>query len=283
MARPTIEPITSERLPEFCAFLNEHLDASRPVSAWLESFRVQWARQVPNHGFALLNEGRIVGGIGALYADRWVRGRHETFCNITSWCVLDAHRQQSMRLAMAVIAQPGLHFTDLSPTKVVGGTLQFLKFKPIDERQVVVPNLPWWAPGSPRILDRPSDIEAALSGQALRDYRAHAVFPWLRHLVMGSSDAWCHVIYKRRSYKGLPSAQILYASDRQLLQTGLRRLCSSFAARGMATTHLERRWLSTPPKLSVERHGFNAKVFLSPTLEAADIDYLYTETMALDV
>ena len=69
----------------------------------------------------------MVGGIGAIYSERPVHGRTERFCNITSWCVQDAFRAQSMRLAMALTSQDGFHFTDLTPTAVVSKTLQFLR------------------------------------------------------------------------------------------------------------------------------------------------------------
>ena len=108
-----------------------------------EGVSQDWCPSKPNNGFLIRHEGRIVGGIGAIYAERLVRGRTERFCNITSWCVLDAFRAQSMRLAMALTGQPGFHFTDLTPTEVVSKTLQFLKFKPMNERQAIWPNLPW--------------------------------------------------------------------------------------------------------------------------------------------
>ena len=56
-----------------------------------------------------------------------IRDPPERFCNITSWCVLQPYRSHSLRLAMALVSQPGYHFTDLSPTQLVAGTLRFLK------------------------------------------------------------------------------------------------------------------------------------------------------------
>jgi hypothetical protein len=104
------------------------------------------------------HEVRIVGGIGAIYAERPVRGRIERFCNITSWCVQDAYRSQGTRLAMALTGQAGFHFTDLTPTAVVSKTLQFLNFKPMNEREAIWPNDPElflryrWAIGSHLLL-----------------------------------------------------------------------------------------------------------------------------------
>src|SRR5690242_7544788 len=121
---PALLPIRDEDLREFCTFLHEHLSPAIPVGQWVDAFRQHWRVEKPNNGFLIrASDGTIVGGIGAIYSEQRVRGRAERFCNITSWCVLDAYRSHSMRLAMALVSQPGYHFTDFSPTKVVAGSL----------------------------------------------------------------------------------------------------------------------------------------------------------------
>lgn len=282
MARPDIEPITDATLPEFAAFLEAHMGVPRSAADWEAGLRVDWGFPRPNFGFLVRDGGKVVGGIGAYYAERTIRGNLERFCNITSWCVLDSHRQQSMRLAMAVIGQPGYTFTDFSPTEVVGKSLRFLKFKPLDERQAVILNLPCLLPIG-RLRSRPEEIEALLEGEALKIYRDHAGFPWLRHVLLGDGARWCHVIYKRTSFKGLPAANILYISDGEVFSRRFRRLSSHFMTKGMASTLVECRFLGRLPWPHAIRAGFNAKVFFSPSLGDADIDYLYSESMALDL
>lgn len=284
MARPSIEPVTAATLPEFAAFLHQHLDRSRSPAQWAEGLAQGWATEAPNHGFVVRDNGAIVGGIGAYYADRVIDGRPERFCNITSWCVLDAYRQQSMRLAMAVVNQKGYHFTDFSPTKVVGGTLKFFKFRPIDERRVMALNLPWpWLGDGLHIVSRPQEIERCLEGQALKTWQDHRGFPWLQHVLLGRPGAWCHVVYKRRRFKGLPSATLVHASDRALLRAGWRRLTRHLLSRGLVSTDVEYRLLGGQPWPSVLRSGFNEKLFLSETLGEDQVDYLYSETVALDL
>ena len=236
----------------------------------------------PNHGFVLRDAERIVGGIGAYYAESTIKGQPQRICNITSWCVLDAYRKQSMRLAMALIAQKGYHFTDFSPTKIVGGVLQFLRLRPLDERQVVIINLAWPAIGS-KLLTQPQDIENALQGDALRAYRDHTMFPWLHHVLIGTPNKWRHVIYKRTRFKWLPSAHVLYLCDPAIFEQRYCRLARHFIARGLASTQVECRFLTRRPCPSAIRSGFNAKVYLSPTPSDNDIDNLYSETMALDL
>ena len=283
MPRPIIEPVTDVTLPEFARFLHANLQRDRTPEEWVTGLRTQWAAEQPNYGFVIREADQIVGGIGAYYADRLVGGRAEKFCNITSWCVLDAFRQQSMRLAMSIINQPGYHFTDFSPTKVVGGTLKFFKFKELDERVAVILNLPGFPTGSAQVLYRPQDIQSALVGDALKIYRDHSVYPWLQHILLGQPGAWCHVIYKRRIFKGLPAATVLYLSDGSLFYKCFRSLSTHLLLRGIVSTHVECRFLNKVPAPFTVRTGFNPKLYLSATLTDADIDYLYSETMALDL
>lgn len=284
MAQPTVEQITDSSLPEFCAFLQQHMPVARSATDWERGLRNQWMPEHPNFGFMLRSDAAaVVGGIGALYANRTICGKPEKFCNITSWCVLDAYRQQSMKLAMAVISQPGFTFTDFSPTKVVADTLKFFKFKEIDEREAVMLNVPGVPLTGGRVLHRPEDIQAALTGDDLTIYRDHAKFPWLHHVVVGRPANWCHVIYKRIIFKGLPAATVLYLGDPQVFARNFRHLATFFLARAMISTHVEHRMLEGLPWPYKIRSGFTRKVFMSASLDASDVDYLYSETMALDL
>lgn len=281
MSKPEILPITSADLPEVGVFLNAHLAPGRSAQAWAEGLATHWRGERPNHGFLLRDGGRIVGTICAYYAEREIDGRTVNTCNITSWCVLDAYRKLSMKLALAVVNQPGYHYTDFSPTAVVSGVLRFLNFRALPEAQVVVFNLP--LPGGGRVIHDAAAIERTLQGPALQIYRDHARFPWLRHALVGRDGRWCHVIHKPFTFKGMAAAQVLYLGDAPLFREALAAWCRSLALRGVATTHVEQRFLPARPWHSAVRSGFNAKVHRGDTLRDDQIDYLYSETMALDL
>lgn len=284
MPRPTIEPITAETLPEFARFLAQYMPGRRSAQEWETGLRPPWTQGNANFGYLLRDKGEMVGAIGAFYGERRIRGQSERFCNITSWCVLDAYRQQSVRLVMSLLGQGGMHFTNFSPTKVVGATLKFLKFQELDDRVAVILNLPWPHTGSTRVIAEAAAIEANLEGEMLRAYRDHARLPWLEHVLVGKPGSWCHVIYKRRVFKGLPAAQILHVSDQAILARCFRRLLSHCLWRSMVSTHVEMRLVSDAiPHPFAVRSGFNPKLFLSSGLTASDINYLYSETLALDL
>jgi hypothetical protein len=286
MARPQIEAVTAANLDEFCGFLAENLNSAMAPAQFRQGLTRAWHVEPPNHGFLVRAEGRIVGGIGAIYAQRPVQGRPERFCNITGWCVLESHRAQSMRLAMAVIAQPGWHFTDFSPTKVVGSMLSFLKFQPMDERRAVLPNLPWLSLGGFRVLDESADIERELTrdgGDALQAWLDHQDLPWLRFALVGRPSQWCLIVYKRGRFKGLPAANVLHVGDSRAFTAGWRVLGAHLLARGMVSTHVDLRLIGSAPSPARIRSGFNAKMVLSGTLSAAEIDVLYSESVAMDL
>ena len=286
MTLPTVEPIRDEDLSRFCTFLSENLSRDRSAAEWTKAFTQSWYPGKPNNGFLIRHEGHIVGGIGAIYAERPVRGRLERFCNITSWCVLDAFRAQSMRLAMALTGQPGFHFTDLTPTEVVSKTLQFLKFKPMNERQAIWPNLPRpfaaWA--GARVVSDPEEISRVLTVDDARAYRDHRHLPWLEHLAVGRMDAWCYVVWKRTRIRGVVGARILALSDPEAFLRYHGALGSHLLVHhGLLYTRVESRLLPRLPRLRVELSGYRNKVFKSDTLTAADMSNLYSELVALDL
>jgi hypothetical protein len=284
MSLPRLEPIRDEDLPEFCRFLTENLCAERTPEEWARAFRQDWYPDKPNNGFLVRHEGRIVGGIGAIYSARPVRGKVERFCNITSWCVLDEFRTQSGRLAMAVVSQPGFHFTDLTPTDVVSKTLQFFKFRPMDERHVVWPNPPRpFAPGGVRVIADADRIEAALGPDDARAFRDHRHLPWLRHLAVGKPGAWCYVVWRSTRLKNVRGAMVLAFSDGESFLRCRWAVGSHLLLRhGLPYTRVEARLLPRVPKPSIELAGYRNKVFRSETLGPADMSNLYSELVALD-
>ncbi len=284
MSLPTIHPIRDEDLPEFCAFLHEHLNPRIAVADWVTAFRQDWRLAMPNHGFLLRDaKGKIGGGIGAIYAERVIRGQPERFCNITSWCVLEPYRAHSLRLAMTLVAQPGFHFTDLTPTAVVAGALRFLKFKPMDVRMTVLPNLPGWIPGV-RVVTDPAALERVLAPADVQVFRDHRHLHWLRHVAVGRPGAFCHVVYRKGLLKRLPCATVLAVSDPELFLRYRFTLGRFFLLRhGMLSTRIESRFLPRRPRLSAQVGGFPDKMYRSDTLGEADMANLYSEIVALNV
>ena len=283
MSMPELEPVTDADLDEFCRFLSRHLDPDKTPEQFRHAFEQEWGMKQPNHGFVVRKDGEIVGGIGAIYAERSIGGGVHRICNITSWCVLEAFRSQSMRLAMAVCSQDGLSFTDLTPTEVVAKSLQFLKFKPLDSDRTVILNIPRLTPGT-RVEDDPERIGPLLPPQWQQVHRDHVHIPWLHRVVLVTGQGSCYVVYKKKTLKGLPSAEVLAVSDGEIFLRGLGRFSAYVLMRGgMISTRVESRFLPRRPNMSKVLSGYRQKMFRSTSLPALDIDNLYSELMALDL
>lgn len=283
MALPDLAPITDKDIREYCEFLSRHLNPTLLADDFLEAFSRRWGMDQPNHGFLIRDDDSIVGGIGAIYAVRTVRGKPERFCNITSWCVLQPFRSQSMRLAMALVSQEGFHYTDLTPTELVAKSLQFLKFRPLDASRTVIPNAPGISPGV-QVVTEPKKIHEALPPAAAQVYDDHVSFPWLLHVAVGKPGAFCYVIFKRKMLKGMPSAEVMGVSDGELFLRYHWAFGRHVLLRhGMVTTRVESRLLPRKPVWAKKISGYRPKMYRSESLNEKDIDNFYSELVSLDL
>jgi hypothetical protein len=284
---PPVEPITEESLSDFCVFLSRNLNSSKSPEEWQAGFRVPWDCRRPNYGYLLRDSnGHIVGGLGAIYSRQLIGDKEHDFCNLTSWCVQEAYRSQSMRLALKLTEQVGFELTNFSPTKVVARVLRFLDFRELDERISYIPNLPFPGAifGRSKIEWNAGIIERSLAGDLLRVYRDHSLYPWLKFALLEADRKQSLIILKSTWVKGVSGAKILYLSDRDLYAKHLRTVSACLLFKhGYSFTQIETRFLLRTPFIVKHVSGYAKKLFLSRTLSAEAIDYIYSESVCLDL
>jgi hypothetical protein len=280
----TLAPIGDDDLPAVGRFLTAELNPRVTPDTWAQAVRTPWPGDRPNAGYMLLDGDRVVGAHLAFYSERTFDGRRERFCNLGAWCVEPKYRLHGLRLLKALLAQDGYHFTDLSPSGNVVGLNERLGFEYLDTETALVPNLPWLSrPGRDTISSDPALIERTLSGPELEIYRDHVGAAAARHVLLMRGDEHCHVMFRKDRRKGVPLfATVLYASNRELL----RRMAGPFARHlllrhGVAAHLLERAVVGHRPRLAFGVSAPRRKMFKSPALTAAQIDYLYSELVCL--
>jgi hypothetical protein len=282
--RVEVRPITDTDIEAVSVFMHTHLNQVVPVGAWARAVDVPWPVERPNAGFMLLNGDALVGAHLAYYSERTIAGRQERFCNLGAWCVLPEFRFHALRLLKALLAQEGYHFTDLSPSGSVVALNTRLGFRFLDTTTAIVPT--FLSPSRPRrdtISSDPSLIERTLDGDELDRYRDHAATGAARHLVLIRGDEWCYVIFRKDRRKRLPLfASILHVSNASLFRAMARPLARHLLLRhGAAAMLVERAVIDHRPRLAVVIDSPRRKMFLSPTLQPAQIDYLYSELTCL--
>lgn len=282
-----VAPIVKSDLRRVGEFLHAHLNSRVSVAEWERSVDVPWTVDAPNHGFMLVDterDGALVGVYLAFYSERMLDGRPERFCNLGAWCVLPDHRMHGVRLLKALLDQPDLHFTDLSPSGNVIPINSRLKFRFLDTTTALMPNLPWPSrPGRYRVCTDPRVVESTLTGRELQLYRDHADTAAARHLVLLSGDEWCYVVFRRDRRKGLPLfASILHVSDPELFRRMARPLARHLLLRHrIPVSLLETRVTGRRPWPSVLLRSPRRKMFRSTRLRPDQIDYLYSELVCV--
>jgi hypothetical protein len=230
--------------------------------------------------------GAVAGVLCAIYSDQEVSGRIERFCNPHSWCVLDAYRKQSVDLVVQVLRQKDLHFTMLSPNPAVADVFRFFRFKMMDSRVWVAPNVPLPALSSRSFLvsTEHAEIASLLADAPRRNFEAHRRIAWLEHVLVGDPEGYCHVIFKRRRWKRLPCADVLYISDPGGFRRHFRRLSSFLIrSRGLVWTRAETRLTGYRPSPAFGLKENQPKLFLSETLNDSVVQNIYSELVALDL
>ena len=284
MGTVRIAPIQAADAQRVGEFLSANLNARVAAASWARAVEVPWSVAAPNRGFMLFDVEELVGVYLAFYSERTVNETVERFCNLGAWCVKPAYRLHSLRLLNALLAQPGYHFTDLSPSGNTVPVNERLKFKFLDTTTALVPNLPWptW-PGQRTISDDPAVIRRTLTGTALRLFSDHEGAGAARHVVLQDGQEWCYVVFRKDRRKNLPVfASVLHVSHPELFRRMLRQFTRHLLVRhGVLATLMELRVVAHRPQASILLRPGRRKMFRSAHLDERQIDYMYSELVCV--
>jgi hypothetical protein len=279
-----VVPITDADALRVGDFLHTYLNPNVTAEHWARSIDVPWTVDRPNGGFMLLDGDDIVGANLAFYSERVFDGRTERFCNLGAWCVLPQYRFHSIRLLRALLAQDGYHFTDLSPSGNVVGVNERLGFHSLDTAGILVPAFPAVpGPRRGRVSADPAVIDRTLTGAELELYRDHVETAAARHLVLVDGDEWCYVVFRKdRRWRVRAFASILHVSNPALFRRMTGRLGRHLLVHhGIFAMLVEDRISPERPRLAVPLKSPRRKMYRSPRLEPAQIDYLYSELVCV--
>lgn len=283
LPRAVVQPIMDEDLPAVGAFLGAHFPPDTAAHDWADAWRQSVnlpGSGAPNHGFMLKADGQVVGAYPAIYSTRTIAGRSERFCNLAVWYVRPEYRLQSLALLRAVLAQPGFHFTDLTPIERVQALNLRLGFRYLGTDTALVLNLPWpTPPRSVRISADPAVISTIVQEPVRTLYLDHAACRWGRHLVVAREREWTYVQWRIERRKDLPLfASIQFASHPEVLRRSFHALARHFLLHHRAPfTLAELRVVGCRLQPSVLLHDHRRRMYRSDTLAPEQIDYLYSE------
>jgi hypothetical protein len=274
-----LSPIGDGHVDQVAEFLHRELNPRLAAEAWAQGMSAQWVADAPNHGFMLIENCDVVGANLAFYSEREIDGQRQRFCNLGALCVVESRRAHAIRLVRAILRQPGYHFTDLSPSGNVVELNRRLGFHSLDTSTALQINWPAVQKSPVRIITDEVEIERRLSGRDLQIFRDHHDSPAAHHLLIASGRDLCYVIGRRDRRKSLPLfMSVLYVSNVELFRRASRHIARHFLLHvGALATLLEARVTGHPPAGSIWLRHPRPKMFKSPQLGPADVDYLYSE------
>lgn len=280
-----LRPIAESDIADVAVFLREHMNGRFSTEDWQRGLRASWYEKAPNYGFMLRTEKEVVGVICALYSEQEIDGETTLICNPHSWCVLEPYRARSVSLVLSVIRQEGMHFSMYSPNKDGEEIFAYLGFQPLERATNIVANIP--TPWFSHSLTASSSVDSALDKLTARDSRCvtdHRGFNWLNFIFFECDGKCGFLIFKRAKFKRMPSADMLYISDRILFEICWKAIRTELLLKhGLFTTKVEQRLLAGRLPFSFMTAPASVKFYLSQSLPPEAFDYTYSELVALDL
>ncbi|MEX2306701.1 MAG: hypothetical protein WD738_03870 [Pirellulales bacterium] len=211
--------ITSAMFPELYGAILGEWNPSLSREQWQQAFVNRWGCDEDHFGYALTDDGRIVGMLGTLFSRRPVAGREQRFCNLHSWHVRPEYRASSLALMKPVLDLKDHTLTDFTASAAVIAIAKRLGFKSLNSSVFVLPPIPAKA-RSPKAVIRemvgPEDAEAAHLDAADRQiYQDHQDVD-CGHMVARVGESSCYVVYSRIAQHRLPYCLVHYINNKTL-------------------------------------------------------------------
>ena len=249
-------------------------------------FRNSWSDN-PCHGFALYADGKAVGFIGTIFSTRRLLGRMEPICSLSSWIVLEEHRNASLLLLKPILAMREFTIVNLTPAPVVYEIFSKLGFTPLESERLLLAPVPRLGEAA-----RAFSGSAALSPEVLREelhgdersiYEDLSTSPVARHLLLRHGGRKCYLVATPVHKKGIPFAEIQYIGDREFFwQNRLLAHAALFRSMGAVGLMVDSRFHRGPrPLFSLRWPSRRLYRPARPEITPDLIDGLYSELMGL--
>src|SRR5262245_20280559 len=91
-----VRPAEEGDIDRVVDLLYDNMSQKVSKERWRRLLDYPWRPADADRGRIAVDEERVVGFLGLVYADRLIGGRIERFCNICAWYLLKSHRGQGI-------------------------------------------------------------------------------------------------------------------------------------------------------------------------------------------
>lgn len=255
------------------------------ASTWRRLFDYPWLHQKPDFGCVVTDRGRIVGFLGAVYADREVAGTVHRTANLTSWYLERPYRGGSLGLEMLLAAT---HDSTTSYT-VFSSRPRVLRFmRRAGLRELDATRLLWWRGHRPRETVRLAPCGrrrcGALDRIEQRVINDHAPFD-VRFVLCQAEAGDCLVAFvTQRKRDGTLYYDVLYLSRPGIFATFAQAFADALLPTARpAVVAVDARLLGDYEVPATTAPITSPRYYRRGTLPPQYVDLLYSELVLLDL
>lgn len=214
----TLEKIRPELFSNlYESFLIEDDPDYSDEQAWRNVFDYQFDRLEDHCGYALLDNGRVVGMIGMVFSERKIDGVNRKFCNLHTWWVREDHRGRSLALLRPIMKLEDYTLTHFTPCDTVRAVTKRLGFKELNSQlKILMPAL--WGSLTPTQTQLTFDAQAIAAELAepnrkiLTDHLPYGC----GHALVAEQRQQCYLLYTYVVRHRFPYCHIHYISNREI-------------------------------------------------------------------
>jgi GNAT superfamily N-acetyltransferase len=283
-----IRPAGPGDIDAVCALLHDKMNSKIAPERWRRLMTYAWLADKPDLGRVVEVDGRILGYVGMVYADRDIGGRRERIVNICAWYLDKSLRGAGLGTEMMAeaTADPARSYDIMTSSKNTLKILDAVGYRVLDDHRYVWRKAGVTAGGLTVERD-PAAIRARVSGQTgadevrlLDDMAGLPATPML----IGANGAQALLFFSvKRKGADVTWFDLLHTSDRALFAAQAQALADAVLPDGPAVLAADCRFVPSVPE-GAERQTLPVpRFFKTDHLAPHAIDHLYTELQLLDL
>jgi len=183
---------------------------------WRNVFDYRFENEQGYCGYAMLEDGQVVGMLGMVFSKRFINGETRKFCNLHTWWVREDYRGRSVSMLRPILKLDDYTITHFTPCDRIRALTKRLGFKELSSRLKIL--LPSGA-GERRVasesqLSFDEQIDQKRLGEIDRRIMRDHIPYGVGHLLIQHRDEPCYLLYTHVVRHRLPYCHIHYISNK---------------------------------------------------------------------
>ena len=274
-----------EEREEIARFMQEVFPRAKwPLDGWRALLARRWPHPEDIYAITARDGGRLVGVLGLVTAERATAAGPKRTANMTSWYVQKPYRGAGTGHQMIALAtaDPAVTVTNFTSSRGAVRVVESAGMRVLDQERLL------WHPRAMPLARLPVHTDIATLGTSLNEYARRVLTDHaglnLARAVVETPDGLCPLLYTvKRKQDAYLTYEVLYAGDHSLLARHTRAIADTLLPQEGAMLSIDRRFLPADMEADAIDPIPVARYYIPGNMAAAEVDYLYSEIVMLDM